>query len=332
MMSNVNHKFSRRRKRSGRGYLRLLLCLFVFGIVINPMGAVAETDTKPLRVGFSSSTFLEVNENDALAAVKVWSATIAKERGVVTDPTLRVLNGLPEISQALVSKSIDAISLSTEEYWHLRPALDDRIFIVGRIDGSISEEYLLLVHQDSGIQRIEDLRGRKLIFFLNPRMSLASIWLDTLLLQKGALRTTEFCSATHNYKLANTVLAVFFRQVDACVVTRRSFKVMNELNPQLSQKLKILVSSPKFVPAGFTFRRDYNDTVRKTIIRELTKVANSPEVTQIQTLFQIGDFEAQPVSCLDRAFELLATHQRLLAKTKTGALSKAENVSIGDAK
>jgi phosphonate transport system substrate-binding protein len=263
------------------------------------------------RVGFSSGTFSDVNENDAKAAVKVWARIVAKERNLPVEPEPRILNSAEAMAQALHNKLIDAIALNTDEYWKLREELDPRLFIAGLNEGQINEEYVLLVHQDSTIKRIEDLRGRNLASWQNSRMSLALIWLDTVLLQGGSPRVAEFCRVTQINKLSKVVLPVFFRQTDACVVTRRGFKNMSELNPQMSQRLKVLATSPRLVPSGFCFRKDYNDPLRETIIAELGKITSSPAGAQVLTLFQSGALESHPVSCLDSAFELLATHERL---------------------
>ena len=179
----------------------------------------------------------------------------------------------------------------------------------------ITEEYVLLVHQDSEIHRIEDLRGRSVMFWKNSRMSLASAWLDIALFNNGCPRVAEFCRVTQNNKLSKVVLPVFFRQSDACVVTRRGFKIMSELNPQVSQQLRVLASSPELVPSGFCFRRDYDDPLREIIVTEMGSLTATPAGQQVLTLFQSGPLEAWPISCLDSAFELLATHERLCGGT-----------------
>jgi ABC-type nitrate/sulfonate/bicarbonate transport system substrate-binding protein len=65
---------------------------------------------------------------------------------------------------------------------------------VGVFDEHLTEEYVLLVHRGSGIERIEDLRGRAIAFFLNQRMSLASVWLDTVLVKGGLERASSHFS------------------------------------------------------------------------------------------------------------------------------------------
>ncbi|NTW76213.1 MAG: phosphate/phosphite/phosphonate ABC transporter substrate-binding protein [Syntrophaceae bacterium] len=270
-----------------------------------------------LRVGFSSATFTKVNENDVMAALKVWLHMLAKERGIPTDPQPRLLNGLQAIRESVRGNFVDAVALNTDEYWKIQDTMDRRLCIVGLNEGRPTEEYILLTHQQNGIRRIADLRGHSLVFFQSPRMSLASVWMDTVLVQGGFRRTVEFCQVTHAIKLQDAVLPLFFRKIDACVVTRRAFNTMNELNPQISQQLRVIASSPEVVPALFAFRQNYNDPIREKIISQLEKIVSTPAGAQFLTLFQAGSLKALPTSCLGSAFDLLSRHKRLCGQTKT---------------
>jgi phosphonate transport system substrate-binding protein len=284
--------------------------------LLNVTAAIAGSDTKQFRIGFSARTFTDVNDNDALAAIKVWSTTIAREQGIPMSPSPLVLKGVNEIRLALSNQEVDALALPIDEYWPLRDLLDNRVFIGNEYDGKITEEYLLLVHKDSGLQRLDDLRGQSLIFMQNSLTSLATIWLDTELIQAGFPQAAGFCKVTYFPNLSKSLLPVFFRQADACVVTRNGFKTMGELNPQIIQQLKVLATSPELVSSGFTFRRDYDEPVRATIIKELTQMMTSPAGAQVMKLFKSGSLVSRPASCLDSSFELLATYERLLGKNQ----------------
>lgn len=294
--------------------LGLWLVLIFVGLLFNPIDTAATTDEKLFRIGFSAKTFTDVNDNDAMAAVKVWAEVIAREQKIPVAASPLVLRGVDEIRRVLRNQDIDALALPTDEYWQVRELLDQRIYIGNGTGDKISQEYVLLVHQESGIERLEDLRGRRLNFMQSSQMSLAPVWLDTTLLQAGFSRASEFCRVTEFPNLSKALLPVFFRQADACVVTRSSFQTMAELNPQISQRLRVLDTSPEMVTSGFCFRRGYDEPIRGKIISELTKIMTSPAGAQVMKLFKAEAFSIQPVSCLDSAFELLATHERLLGK------------------
>ena len=285
-----------------------------------------------LRLGFSSSMFAGVNENDAKAAMKIWAQAILLEHNVAVIAESQVLNGNDEIASAVRNKLLDAVSLTTEEYRALGGEWMSTNAIIGVNEGLITQEYLVLVHADSQMDRIEDLKGHSLVFFQNPTASLAPVWLDTQLLKSGLGQTRQVCvRVTQGAKLSQVVLPVFFRQIDACVVTRRGFKTMVELNPQVGQRLKILGTSPPLVPVVFVFRADYSGTVRDRILTDIDKVHTTVASQQVLTLFQCENLAVHSVSCLAPALELLANHARLCGLTSQVGLNRS-NGPISNAK
>jgi ABC-type phosphate/phosphonate transport system substrate-binding protein len=306
----------RRRSISHSGMIALL---FICGIV--PLSAADDADQRGvtdnvLRLAFSSKMFTEVKVEDARAAMKAWMMTVARERGIPVDPEPRVYDSLEEMLRASQGSRVEGFAVTAEECLRLSKEIKLDRFAVGVHNGRMTEEYVILVHRDSGIEGVGDLRGRSLMLLETPRMSLATVWLDTVLLLKGLHPTATLCSSvTSANRLTQVVLPVFFRKSDACLVTRRGFQTMSELNPQVGKQLRILAASPEVVPSGFAFRSDYASPYRAQMMVEIGSLADSPAGQQILTLLQTDRIEDQPISCLAGAFELLATHQRLSSAT-----------------
>jgi phosphonate transport system substrate-binding protein len=296
-------------------------------------GAVVREETNlVLRLGFSSSVVANVNENDAKAALKIWTQAIAKERGAYIPTDAQVLNGAEAINRAVQGKLIDALTMTTEEYWMLGGERMSTNVILGINGGVATEEYLLLVRTDRGFARLDDLKGHSLAFSQKSRDSLAPVWFETLLLKSGLGQTIQFCGRiVQGAKVSQAVLPVFFRQTDACVVSRRAFETMTELNPQVGQQLRILASSPPVVPVVFLFRADYADPARDEIITEIEHVHSTVADQQVLTLFQCDRVEVCPVSALEGTLELLATHARL-SKMPNQAEPARAGLPLTDAK
>lgn len=304
-------------------FLLLLACS-----VPPPLSADSSSAGSPdtqFRVGFSKSMFIQFNENDVKASMKAWAQILFNERGIPMDPDISVLNSHEEISRALRGKLVDALSLTTDEYWALEKEMRSTHVVVALYDGEFTEEYLLLVHRESGFERIEDLRGRSIALLRNERMSLATVWVNTLV-AKARLEPPpkHFGRITQLSKLPGVILPVFFRQNDACVVTRRGFKTMSELNPQVGQRLKVLATSPQVVPAAFFFRGDFSTSLRDKVLVEFDKIHMSPAGQQALNIFQSDRLSVQPISVLNSAFELLEDHKRLRAATHGVKASETE--------
>ena len=293
-----------------------------------PFGVIGQTPTI-IRIGFSSMVMGDVNENDAMAALKIWAQSFARERGIVAESYPRIFRNVTEIDGALTDKAVDCICLSTMEYVELGTKLAGDTVVVGSTSGSIMESYVLLVHSDSGIQSLENLRGHAIGMVHNARTCLAPVWLDTLLAREALGSAADFFEKIlPGSKTAKAVLPVFFRQVDACLVTRNGFEIMRELNPQMGQYLKVLAQSPPLVPVVFCFRSDYASPVRKQIMAELSRWHLNPAGRQILMLFQSDSLEKYPVSCLDTTLELLAEHRRLFREIPIAPAGMSTDYSL----
>jgi len=273
---------------------------------------------EPIRFAFSSKMFTDVNENDAKASVKAWALAIARERQVPMNTEPIILSGAAQLQRALRDATIDGAAVTTEEYLGLDPGQQSSNLFMSIIGGEFTEEYLLLVRVDSGISDLGGLRGRKIILFDNPRASLARMWLEVILAEKRLSAPTDhFGQVLTAEKLAKVVLPVFFRKQDACIVTRRGFETMCELNPQVRAQLRVVVTSPKLVPAVGFIRPSYHLQLREALMTALTHLETSAAGTQVLTLFQSDQLREAPASLLDSARDLLATHRHLQPPTSS---------------
>ena len=64
----------------------IALVLFVGDMAAGREVPSQETNRTQFRIGVSSATFTEVNENDAKAGMKVWAQTLLRERGLPVEP------------------------------------------------------------------------------------------------------------------------------------------------------------------------------------------------------------------------------------------------------
>lgn len=281
----------------------------------------------PLRIAFSSGMFTDVNENDARAAVKLWGQTVAKERGIETDPEARIFKDMTEMARALRTDSVDAVAMMIHEYDALSGETRLASIFLTYNSGRMFEEYILLAHRDSEIETLGDLQGRSLAFHDNPRACLAPVWLDTILVRKGFKPAAEHLGRlSQARKLPKVLLPVFFRQNDACVVNRSGFETMVELNPQLGKQLKVIAASPPLVPAVFCLRADYAPPFKSQLLAGLRDLHTTPAGQQVLTIFHSEKMEERPASDLQSALDLLAEHRKLRGAFRATEKHQEENV------
>jgi ABC-type phosphate/phosphonate transport system substrate-binding protein len=217
-----------------------------------------------------------------------------------------------DLAQVLRNVEVDFLVMTAEEFLAMEDQGLAGPLLVSHVKQRFTEEYILVTHVESAIRSVADLMGRSLILAGDSRSSLARRWLEVLCHEHGlpapeeALRKFTFAA-----KATQVVLPVFFRKADACIVTRHGLEIMAEMNPQVKKQLRILAGSPPLVPSLSCFRRGFSDARKQELLEATLAARGRPAFEQVMILFKGDGLLQQPVSVLDSARELLATHARL---------------------
>jgi len=301
-----------------RGWIMFLLA----AAVCLPAGPAQSIET--IHVGFSRSIVGEINENDTLAAVKLWSTKLVVTDDVPVNVQPKIYEDVREIETALKKNMVDLINLDASEFFDLQHLLDHEKFIIAVYGGTITVEYLLLVRRKSRIADIKDLRGCVLKFPKNARNALSTIWLDVELAAAGLPATEHFFDQmVSTNKINRAVLPVFFGKADACLVTRKGFETMVELNPQISQQLRILAASKEYIPGFLGFSKSYQSGIKDVVENNIKNWNQTPAGYQILTMFQMGGLMFQPLEILGPTMELIKKHRRLFGADTGTSLSES---------
>jgi phosphonate transport system substrate-binding protein len=173
----------------------------------------------------------------------------------------------------------------------------------------VSDEELLLVHRSSGFKTLLELQGKKLLLLNDARGSLGRNWLESLVMAEGFSVLEAFFGEIRNTsKYSRTVLPVFFRQADACLVPRSGFSTMTELNPQLGKDLDLLAFSPAVVPSVLCVRPDYEPDLKQALIEGLGTLHEEPRGQQILVMFKVDRLVPFQTAFLESAQQLLRKH------------------------
>lgn len=286
----------------------LLLLGFLSDGTASGLGAARMPDAT-FRVGISHGILPEINENDARAAMKVWGRSITRERGIPIEADPLLFRNGEELRRALEDRAVDCVAIQTTEYAGLpRRDVFGPAFIM-RNAGRVRERYVLLAHRDAAVTSLTSLRGRSLNLNQNSRLCLAEAWLGMRVAESGLGSLTSFMNRiSRQARISKAVLPVFFRQVDACVVTESGFETMSELNPQVGLQLRVIERSPEFVPTVICFRADYAPAFRDAIFDALRGLHESAAGQQVLTIFECERIVDAPADWADSALELLAKH------------------------
>ena len=289
-----------------------------------------------IHFAYSRTMFVDVNENDAKAAIKVYAMNIGNQNGVYVDGQPELPDGTNAIARLLELKKADVLILTAEEFFALENQGLEGPVLLSKVRESFTEDYLLLSRADSALGKVEDLKGRSLIVASDARSSLATAWLEVLCREHGlGPAAGALAKIARNSKTTQVVLPVFFGKADACIVTRAGWEVMCELNPQLRKQLRVVAASAPVVPAVTCFRHGFTEAFKQKVIKAVDLSSVKPEFKQLMALFKTDGLVNQPISALAGTRAFVANYQQLCAGTnaiRTAALEASRPMVETDRK
>jgi phosphonate transport system substrate-binding protein len=266
-----------------------------------------DDDIGYFQVGFSANVFRGVYLNDATAATKILTEFLLKQynRNWPVKPP-DVFSNIDELVKILKKMEFEVLILHPSEYIQVKEMdLLEPVAASWR-NGSPYDSYRLLVHKDSNLRELKDLRGKS-VLICSLEGNKAELWLNYLLKQKKLTSKEKYFREIRFIdKPLSTILPVFFKQEDACIVDESFYSTSVELNPQLGEDLATLEVSQSLAIGLVTIRKGISDSLVKANVKEaFLNLHNYGESRQMLTVFRIGKVVEFKEEYLESTYELL---------------------------
>jgi ABC-type phosphate/phosphonate transport system substrate-binding protein len=260
-----------------------------------------------VRLGLTTSMIeTELNQADTLAATRVWASAMGQGNGLWKDSDVQIYDGAASLIAAVNKGEADIISMGTQEFVEVESQLHAIPVLTYMQGGHVENEYLILVRQDSSIKTISDLRGKRMALPRGGRNSMASLWLDGLLDENGLPGKAEFFRELKDVqKPSQTILPIFFKQLEAGIVLRSAYDTAVALNPQIGRQLEVLAASSKFVWMVICLRTGISPEKREQYIRQALKLHEKANGLQALNIFRIDRLVLWDPSYLNTVREFL---------------------------
>jgi phosphonate transport system substrate-binding protein len=301
---------------------RFVARLAVLCLLLLAGGTTADGEENPfgaggLRFGYSSNLLPELSRSDAQTAVALWTRELAKQTGYNVRTEMTLFDDLPSLVAAIQNGTIDFVGLGSLDYLRIRDGTPMEPALTGWKGGRMGEEQVLLVHRDSGFTNLGQLKGKTLARLGGSSGEIASLWIDTVLARQGfPMARKHFAVVKEVGKRQAALLPVFFRQVDACVVSRGAWESAAELNPQVGRMLVALANSPEYPLAITCFRSSLTEAQKEEFVRISMKMITTPAGKQMFALFKVDTIVRADSIFLDKLAALLMEHGRYAAVVK----------------
>jgi ABC-type phosphate/phosphonate transport system substrate-binding protein len=275
----------------------------------------AQNPTKDsvIRFGLSSSIIeSDMNQDDAIAATKVWAGAMGKGVGLWQTAEATVIQDKSRLISSLNRGEIDIFALGTQEFLESENQLRAVPCLTYMQAGQIENQYLIIVRQDSGIRTVGDLRGKRLALPKGGRNTLAPIWLDVVLGENGTKEKEAFFREIRDVqKPSQAILPIFFKQIEAGLILRSAFDTAVALNPQIGQQLKALAVSPKLVMMVVCMRNSLPRDLREQYIKAGLMLHEGTAGLQALNVIKLDRLVLWEPSYLDNVRELIKKQKAL---------------------
>jgi phosphonate transport system substrate-binding protein len=267
-----------------------------------------------MRIGFTQSCFVGVNQNDAEAAFKVFLLTVGRRYGYNVKSQTTVFDDDARFEKAIRDKSINLIIVDSWKYLAMKVGNFVKPEFVTAEQGRIGNRYLLLSRRGGKVNSLAELRSGKVLRLETANASTGLYWFEALLRAKNLGAVNSFLGGIEAVKKPSAaILPVFFGKNDACLVTQSSFDVMRELNPQIGKELQELAASDPFTDIIICLSHDdwTSDKAKADLVQALAELHLEPAGQQILSLFKINQLIPFEERHLESIHHLRARYEQL---------------------
>lgn len=287
-------------------YASRMLALTVALALVSDPASTAEP--RKLKVVFSRKLITTVHENDGLAAIKVWVDHLTKELGedLILGAEIHYVSDRADLGMQLQTLDVDVAVLHPMEYVEVESLIDMVPRFTAIRDGETAYGVSLLVREDSSIHSLPDLRGRTLIGERPSIAVLSDLWIERLLGENGLGDPADFFrNRTSADRVSQAALAVFFGQVDACIVKLDSYRTLVEMNPQVGNALRTISESMSFCRTVVCIE-DPDSPEGKLIVEALSSLHETSKGKQLLAMFAVDQLVRFRPEYLDGVRRLLS--------------------------
>ncbi len=297
---------------------KILFQNYIFMILLSlcPVeGSAEQADAPEFRTAFTSDMISGVDRDDATLALNIMLERIVKRKLVGYRGEILILPDIETAIQKSNSGNIDIIAMTSINYLQARDQMRMIPSFVSTIGDNVEQELVLIVQKGQDNKILSQLQNKKIIIEKGNIGNIALMWLDTLLFEHALQESGVFFQTIKRVnKSSRAVLPVFFGQADACIVLRRTYKTMVELNPQVGKQLTIMFESPAFLFTVTCFDSKVDERIKTAVMEFYNTAAEEPMTKQLTLMFHYEKITSYKPEYLINIGKLYEKHKAIKTK------------------
>ena len=262
-------------------YCFIFIFLFCFSVSLK-----AATEEK-IIIGIVSNSF-GVDPTTVYEACRPFCIYITKKSGIMTD--FIIYPDMEAFKTGLDTGKINFGIGSNIDYLHLKKEKDITPLVKGYKGGVSTYKAVILVRNDSGINSVDDLKGKKFAF--SSQESAHGYLYPSLLVKNTYNKSLDefFGEIIKTQKDCDNILSVYYKKADVASVPTPSFDLMATLKPLLKRKLKVIATSkPYCYSPVFYYRKNIkNQSTIDTFNNAVLNMHMDPDGSQVLMLMKLS--------------------------------------------
>lgn len=271
-------------------------------------------DSKLTKVGYLSEIYADLKYKNSKSALRIWIEDITKDAGI--NVQLITYESYDKLVSDYVNGKLQILAVNPYHYLEKEKKINNQTNIIWDLQRSKDEKFqklYVVVNKNSKIEKISDLKNKKIIIKKNNYM--ARVFLETLYFKSEKNSSKAFMSKIDTLEKGTVLLKTFFGKHDACIVDSYEYEVMLELNPALSQKLKILKSSENMLNNHMIlFSKNNNEETMKIYRKTLDKFLTDVRKNDLFDLIKTNKISLLKVDELEKLRNLYLLNKKLKKK------------------
>lgn len=269
---------------------RLVSLIYVLWL---PVLAFAESPTPPrtaIHTVISERVLTQVSQRDASAAIQTWISIFLRRIESSSESATSIVSGFAALEEIVRENRADLFMLQPIDYLRLRENSNLIPLVVGAVGKTPHYHSILLVSSALQVQQLADLKGLRISTDQGSFDSAPMRWLQTRLRQNNLPDASDFFSdISVSPQTSNAVMRAFFGQADACLINEDSFITMNDLNPQLQHKLRIIERTPPLCQGIVCITQDANERLGEQVQSGFEHLHKDPKGKHLLNLFGVDE-------------------------------------------
>ena len=269
---------------------------------------------KVFRMGYSVSSFQEVNPTDAAAAISIYVASFRRNAEKIINKNITfdysIFHSLEDIKRALNKNEVNLLSISISDYYDLKKTYRLIPFVASSNNNNAYEQYCIIVRKDLHVKNVVDLMQKKISLPQFQNHPLLEEWINSIIVENNLPPLQKmFSSLIYSEKESNTIYDVFFHRTDCGVSKKTVFDAACELNPQIKNQLEVVILSPLMILQISVLTENTESELKKMIHEVTENLQNTPEGRNILRIFKAKKFVDLKEADLESSLELIAKYR-----------------------